>query len=264
MALNTAREELYVTANDAQAFSVWDVSSPLSPSELGSVSDANLDNAYGLAEESDYAYVAAKIADSYNVIDKSDPTDPTLVTSVTNADHSEIDQPYDVAISQDGAFVANRTNGALVGFGGQNTQPYSGYSYLTSDFSVSAGATETIPFDASTRNDGVVFDSSTHEWVIPADGIYEFDLATRINDLPDGVKAILIMVVNGTGRQNAFISSGTESINTASVTFGRPLDAGDTVRFEIINEASISISLQGVSNGGDTDNTWVQWSRDGV
>lgn len=260
VALNTARQELYVTANDAQAVSVWGVSDPHTPSELGAVSDPNLDNAYGLAERGDYVYVASKIANAYVVIDKSEPTSPRMVTSVTKTDHAEIDQPYDVALSRDAAFVPNRGTSALVSFGGQNQQLYSGYAFLSSgSTSISAGATKTIPFDQTTRNDGGVVDGGTGEWTIPTDGVWEFSLSARINDLPDGIYAVMRMNVNGTAVQNRFIASGTETINSSPVTFGKDLSAGDTVTFDVVNEATSSISLQG--RGAGVDNTWVLWKR---
>jgi len=260
--LNAVREELYLTANDSGSFAVFDVSDPSTPSEVGAVTDGDLQNAYGFAEAGDYAYVAAKSADAYSIIDKSDPASPTLVTSVTQTDHSEINQPYDVAISQGGTFMSNRGTNSLISFGGRDKQPYNGYTYVSNGTtSVAGDATETIPFDQVTRNDGDIVDTATHEWTIPSDGIWEFDISVRINDLPDGERVTIAMVRNGNDEQHKKAGSGTETINGPSVTFGRDLNAGDTIKFTLLNSSASSISIQG--NSGP-DNTWCVWGRDDV
>jgi len=58
----------YVTAFDADALTVVDISDPDNPVERGSVSSTNLNGAFGVAVDGNFAYVTAREADALTVV----------------------------------------------------------------------------------------------------------------------------------------------------------------------------------------------------
>ncbi|MBT3817262.1 MAG: hypothetical protein HOG08_02860, partial [Candidatus Magasanikbacteria bacterium] len=96
---------LYATNGVSGEFAVVDVSTPGSPSLLGTVSTstgAQLDGATGVFAAGDYAYVASDVDDALSIIDVSDPTSPTEVGFVTS---TNLNGAHQVTVKGNYAYV---------------------------------------------------------------------------------------------------------------------------------------------------------------
>ncbi len=70
----------YVTAYIADSLTIVDISTPSSPTIVGTTgSDLRLDGVFGVQVIGNYAYVAATHADSLTIVDISTPSSPTIV-----------------------------------------------------------------------------------------------------------------------------------------------------------------------------------------
>lgn len=94
----------YATASVSDSFVVFDVSTPSSPSIADSISDGNLNGAYGLAKRADHVYVAAEDAGRLTVVDVSTPSSPTI----TGSGDGTVSNPKGVALGEDLVFVSAR------------------------------------------------------------------------------------------------------------------------------------------------------------
>jgi hypothetical protein len=99
----------YVAANQF-GFTVVDVSDPDAPVVRGSVSSANLNNAWDVTVVANFAYVAASSADALTVVDISDPDAPVERASISSAN---LDGARSVAGVGDFAYVASETADSL-------------------------------------------------------------------------------------------------------------------------------------------------------
>jgi len=85
--LDRVGDLLYIPNYGADSLVIIDVSDPLSPTQVGYVTDTTLlDQAIKARVHGDYCYVSAVAADRLVIIDVSDPTSPTIVGSVTAAE----------------------------------------------------------------------------------------------------------------------------------------------------------------------------------
>jgi hypothetical protein len=74
----------YVASYSADAITVVDVSTPASPSVVGSVTDASLAGAIHIARSGDYLYVSCYDIDTVTIVDITTPTSPAVINDVAD------------------------------------------------------------------------------------------------------------------------------------------------------------------------------------
>ncbi len=100
----------YVTAENDNALTVVDISTPTAPTIVGSVSSIRLGFATGVFVIGNYAYVTSDIFEMLTVVDISTPTAPTIVGHVSS---TQLDGANDVFVVGNYAYVAASISDAL-------------------------------------------------------------------------------------------------------------------------------------------------------
>ncbi len=115
---------LFVSAYLDDAITIFDITSPGSPSLLAEVYDGDgtfsrLDGANGIFVQDNYAYVTSQYDDSFTIMDISNPSSPTLVMEVYDGDgtYSGLDQSFKVGVQDNYAYLVSHADSTFTVIG---------------------------------------------------------------------------------------------------------------------------------------------------
>ena len=104
-------------------------------------------------------------------------------------------------------------------------------AYLTGNFTAANGAV--IPLSQTRFNIGNHFNTSTHQFIAPVRGIYQFTISITYGGVPTGASLVPILAVNGSpARRFRYRHDGSNNQTTGiSITYNVRLNAGNVVMF---------------------------------
>lgn len=149
---------VYVGSQASATFSVVDVSDPLIPVIVGSITSPTINNIWGLAKQGNYVFAGCSGSSRFVVIDVSNPASPTIAASITtgvnNATGVVVDGSYAYVLMNTGLRVVDiSTPTSPVIVGSVDASPSGAGHHLVKDgnYVYSTFFTQTVfVFDVST------------------------------------------------------------------------------------------------------------------
>lgn len=104
----------YITSFNQDRLTIYDISDPDSPVQLGTLTDAtNLNGAYYISVQGDYAFITAEEGNRFAVVDVSNPYQPSLVATLNDGGSVYLGGATGLYISGKYAYVTARDDDAL-------------------------------------------------------------------------------------------------------------------------------------------------------
>lgn len=155
------------------------------------------------------------------------------------------------AVDADSADVTNQVSAGSMSTDDLSVTTVGAHAQLSTVQSISSGTSTKVQFDTTAFNDDSQFDTSNHEFVVGAPGVYTIDAQIQFQNMSAGDLMVSEIHVNGTRAAGNNYIMGDAGKQSVPISRAVRLSAGDSVDIRCFHNAGSSKDVGASQDVGD-------------